>query len=94
MLEARGIDLDIVLTGGSADKPRADVILAKGPKGVVRSLCGQTSLRVTFALVEQDTLILSNSSMLMHAAAAFYRPTVTVLGPMHFTKDDHDLLWG
>ncbi len=85
--------LDIVLVGGPADRRRAATVLGEGIAGA-RSLCGDTSLRVTFALAEQADLVLCNASMLLHVAAAFRRPTVAVLGGMHVDRAGHDRLWG
>jgi len=87
-----GWPLNILLLGGSADRERANQMIAGGPPGI-RALCGETTLRVSFALAEQADLVLTNSSMLLHAAAAFRRSTVAVLGPFHATQD-HDALWG
>jgi ADP-heptose:LPS heptosyltransferase len=84
--------IDILLLGGAADRERAHWIVAGGPPGM-RVLCGETTLRVSFALAEQADLVLTNSSMLLHAAAAFRRPTVATLGPFHAAQD-HDALWG
>jgi len=87
-----GRRLNILLLGGGADRERANQIIAQSPPGT-RSLCGETTLRVSFALAEQAGLVMANASMLMHAAAAFRRPTVTVIGPFH-AEQDHDALWG
>jgi ADP-heptose:LPS heptosyltransferase len=87
--------LNILLLGGAADRVSADQIITNGPPGI-RSLCGEASLRVSFALAEQADVALTNASMLFHVAAAFHRPTVTVLGPFFAEDygDDHDKLWG
>ena len=87
-----GRPLNILLLGGAADRERANQIMAGAPAGT-RALCGETTLRVSFALVEQADLVLSNPSMLFHAAAAFRRPTVAVLYPL-FADQDHDAIWG
>jgi ADP-heptose:LPS heptosyltransferase len=92
--DALGVEsgVNILLLGGPADRERANQIITTGPPGI-RALCGETSLRVSFALAEQADLVLTNSSMLLHAAAAFRRPTLAVLGPFH-ADQDHDALWG
>ena len=87
-----GRPLNILLLGGSADRERANQIIASAPAGT-RALCGETTLRVSFALAQQADLVLTNSSMLLHAAAAFRRPTVAVICPFHAAQD-HDALWG
>ncbi len=85
--------LNIVLVGGPVDQDRAARVLSAGIPGA-RSLCGDSSLRTTFALAEQADLVLCNGSMLLHVAAAFRRPTVAVLGGMHQDQAGHDRLWG
>ena len=93
MLGAAGARLDVVLVGGPADRARASQVLGDGLSGV-RSLAGETSLRATFALAEQADVVLTNASMLLHVAAAFRRPTVTVLGGLFPDAPGHDVLWG
>jgi ADP-heptose:LPS heptosyltransferase len=87
-------DVEILLVGSAADEPRAAQIVAASGAARVRSMVGQTSLRTTFALADQADLVLTSSSMLLHVAAAFYRPTVAVLGGMLADTQAHDALWG
>ena len=84
---------NMLLIGGSADRERAEQVMAARIPGL-RSVCGEVPLRTTFALTEQADLVLTNASMLLHVAAAFRRPTVTVLGGMHADIGDHDRAWG
>ena len=94
MAEEQGMQApDIVLVGGPGDRERASQIEAVGGEAV-RSVCGETTLRITFALAEQADLVLTNPSMLLHVAAAFRRPTVTVLGGPYSDPQEHDRLWG
>lgn len=87
--------LDVVIVGGAADRACAEeVIAASGAAGKIRSLAGQVSLRATFALTEQADVVLTNSSMLLHVAAAFRRPTVAVLGGALADAAAHDTVWG
>jgi ADP-heptose:LPS heptosyltransferase len=85
--------LEILLTGGPADIERATAITSICQNGV-RSICGQTSLRMMFALAEQSDLVLTNASMLLHVAAAFRRPTLAILGGPNADREAHDRLWG
>lgn len=87
-------DLEILIVGSAADQPRAAQILAACGTARVRSVAGQTSLRTTFALAGQADAVLTNSSMLLHVAAAFRRPTVAVLGGTLADTQAHDALWG
>jgi len=84
---------DVVLVGGAADRDRGREIAALSG-GSVRSLCGETSLRMTFALTAAADAVLTNASMLAHTAAAFRKPAVVVLGGMHRDRDAYDRLWG
>jgi ADP-heptose:LPS heptosyltransferase len=83
----------VLLVGGAADRERGSRIAALAG-GTVRSLCGATSLRTTFALTRAADAVLTNASMLAHTAAAFRKPTIVVLGGMHRDRDAYDRLWG
>jgi ADP-heptose:LPS heptosyltransferase len=92
---ALGHALDIVVVGGAADEAKAAEIVAACCSGVtIRSLAGRVSLRGTFALAEQADVVLTNPSMLLHASAAFRRPTVAVLGGTFADAKAHDTVWG
>jgi ADP-heptose:LPS heptosyltransferase len=94
-LEQQGRACEIVIVGSAADQPRAaEAIAAAGPGASVRSVAGEVPMRVMFALVEQADVVLTNSTMLMHVAAAFRRPTVAVLGGSITKPDVHDAIWG
>jgi heptosyltransferase-2 len=58
------------------------------------NFAGHLSLRETFALVAAADLVICNSSMLMHAAAAFDRPTFVLLGESFASTRQHDAQWG
>lgn len=85
--------VEVLLVGGGSDRDRGRRIAARAGAGV-RSLCGETSLRTTFALCAAVDSVLTNASMLSHAAAAFRKPTVVVLGGMHQDREAFDRLWG
>jgi len=86
---------DIILIGGPAEEARAAQVIAhSGADAGVRSMVGRTSLRTTFALAEQADVVITNSSMLLHVAAAFRRPTVAVLGGTVANAKGHDVVWG
>jgi len=52
------------------------------------------TLRETFALVADADLVICNSSMLLHVAAAFHVPTVLLLGPSIDSASVHHATWG
>ncbi len=85
--------LDVLIVGSDADRERGRRI-AEEAGASVRSVCGETSLRLTFALCERATAVLANASMLSHAAAAFRRPSTVVLGGMNPDAASYDALWG
>ncbi|MFP3554287.1 glycosyltransferase family 9 protein [Paraburkholderia sp. SIMBA_049] len=94
-LEQQGHACEVVIIGSAGDQARAaEAIAAAGPGVSVRSVAGEAPMRVMFAIVEQADVVLTNSTMLMHVAAAFRRPTVAVLGGSITKPDVHDAIWG
>jgi len=81
----------IALVGGVGDS-EAGAELANGLDGVT-SFAGKLSLRQTFALTAASHKALTNSSMLMHVAAAFDKPAVVVLGAEFESAQSHARLW-
>jgi heptosyltransferase-2 len=82
----------ILSVGAHQDAPATRIIQAHTPSVV--NLCGSTTLRQTFALCSSADLILCNSSMLMHAGAAFNKRTAVFLGPGFTSAQEHALTWG
>jgi ADP-heptose:LPS heptosyltransferase len=94
-LQRSGDRCDILIVGSETDKARAnEAIAAAGPNVPVRSVAGEVSMRTVFALAENANAVLTNSTMLMHVAAAFHRPTVAVLGGSITRPTVHDAIWG
>jgi ADP-heptose:LPS heptosyltransferase len=81
----------ILLVGGPGDHA-AGTELAHHLPGV-HNLAGGVSLRDTLALAATTGRVLCNSSFVMHAAAAFDRPTVIVLGPAYSSARAHAAQW-
>lgn len=52
------------------------------------------TLREVFALVAIADLVICNSSMVLHVAAAFQRPVLCLLGPAFRSVSAHDAQWG
>jgi len=88
-----GLAVDILLSGGTGDVERANQILQCLPN-VFRSIVGVTPLRITFAVAAAADVVITNSSMLLHAAAAFRRPTLAILGGRNADAAAHDVKWG
>lgn len=94
-IEKAGNACNIAIVGSDADRLRAhEAIAAAGPGVQIRSMAGEISMRIMFALVETADVVLTNSSMLLHVAAAFRRPTVAVLGGSVTRPEVHDAIWG
>ncbi len=90
---SREMPLNVLIVGSASDGYAGTEIAARSVANV-RSVCGTTSLRVCFALVEQSDFVLTSPSMLLHAAAAFRRPTLAIVGGSYPDVDAHDQLWG
>ncbi len=66
------------LIGSPNDRPAGDPIAAAVPD--VRNACGRTDLGTAIDLLAQASVVVSNDSGLMHAAAAVGRPLVALFG--------------
>ena len=82
----------IILIGGENDRPSAARI-AQANAGA-KDLVGKLSLRETFAIIAESTLVVCNSSMAMHAAAAFRKPCLVLLGGWFPSATAHATQWG
>jgi ADP-heptose:LPS heptosyltransferase len=87
-----GVGATVIVVGGREDEEQARLITASCT-GVV-SLAGQLTLRETFSLVSASDLVISNSSMLMHVAAAFSKPSLVLLGESIASTRQHVAQWG
>ena len=85
-------DWEVIICGGKADYDLGEYIKVSVP--AVRNLCGDLSLRETFAVTAAADIIFANASMLLHVAAAFKRPTLLLLGPGFESNRKHTILWG
>ncbi len=75
----RKVSRPIILLGGKEDeRTGAAITEAVGPN--VISYCGKISLNESAALVERAAVVLTHDTGLMHIAAAFKRPVVSVWG--------------
>jgi heptosyltransferase-2 len=79
-LAQRFIDSGYVvwLVGSPNDRVAADPIAAATPE--VRNVCGRTDLGTAIDLLATASVVISNDSGLMHAAAAVGRPLVALFG--------------
>lgn len=82
----------IAVVGGPGEKEIVTDVAGQQP--AVWPFPGDLSLRQTFALVAAADIVVCNSSMLLHVAAAFRRPTVAVLGDSFQSAAQHQRQWG
>ena len=85
-------DVDLVVLGGKEDFEHGERITQISDTW--KNLAGKTSLRESFAIVKSSDLVLSNSSVLMHAAAAFDVPNLVLLGEWYDSAALHHKQWG
>lgn len=90
---ATSFHLPFLVLGGREDEAlTAGVAGAAGP--LARTLPRPAGLRQVFGLLAACDLVLCNSSMPLHAAAAFSRPTVALLGEAFSSSSLHQAQWG
>jgi len=70
----------IVVIGGPEDGPLAAPLVDAAPDRVA-SAVGQTSLRVSAALIERAAVLVTNDSAPLHLASAVGTPVVAIFGP-------------
>jgi heptosyltransferase-2 len=84
-------DLEIAIVGGPRERALAAELAAISPG--IRAF-PDLGLRETFALTAAADGVICNSSLLLHAAAAFRRPTLALLGPAFPSARHHQAQWG
>jgi ADP-heptose:LPS heptosyltransferase len=85
-------DLELVVVGGADTVELAGRMEAQVPK--IRNFANKLRLRETFALVSAADLIVANSNMVLHVAAAFGKRTIVLLGPLYSSSQVHQVEWG
>lgn len=73
------IDHPVILLGGKEDAMNGDLIAASDP-GKIYNACGRFSLNESADLVQRSRLIITHDTGLMHIAAAFRKPVLSVWG--------------
>lgn len=74
------LHLPIVLFGGEEDHKRGDELENIVSSGKIINTCGQFSLNQSASLVKQASLMITNDTGLMHIAAAFKKPIISIWG--------------
>ncbi len=77
-----GDGLEVWLLGSPNDRPATDAVLAAAGDagGAIRDLSGRTDLGTAIDLLSLASIVVSNDSGLMHAAAAVGAPLVALFG--------------
>jgi len=73
------IDHPIILMGGPEDKADGELIAAVDPHKIYNA-CGKFSINESADLVRRSKLIITHDTGLMHIAAAFKKPVISVWG--------------
>jgi ADP-heptose:LPS heptosyltransferase len=84
--------LSVLVLGGPREEATVARVAAASPRAW--SLPEPPPLRQVFALAATADVIVCNSSMLMHAAAAFAKPTLVLLGESFPSASRHQAQWG
>ncbi len=74
----KGRGFDVVLVGSASERDVCSAVEARA--GVVKNLCGVTSLREFFAVVKGARLVVSNDSSPVHVAVSVGTPVVEIYG--------------
>jgi ADP-heptose:LPS heptosyltransferase len=85
-------DLSILILGGLREEGKVAQVAAGSP--CAWHLSEMPTLRQVFALLAAADLVLCNSSMLLHTAAAFAKPTLVLLGESFDSARQHQAQWG
>ncbi|MFM2139013.1 MAG: hypothetical protein RJA57_1320 [Bacteroidota bacterium] len=74
-----GIRFPVILLGGAEDRERGEDIAAADPVKIYNA-CGKFSLNESADLVRKSRLVVTHDTGLMHIAAAFGRPIISLWG--------------
>ncbi len=75
----RQLDFPIVLLGGPEDKINGDAIATLDPEKIYNA-CGKFNINESAGLVKKAKLIITHDTGLMHVAAAFRKPIISIWG--------------
>lgn len=73
------VSFPIILLGGNEDRENGAKIAAADPIKIYNA-CGKFSLHESADLVKQSRLIITHDTGLMHIAAAFHKPIISIWG--------------
>lgn len=73
------VPFPVILVGGPEDRDAGSVIAEQDPIKIYNS-CGKFSINESAALIERARVVVSHDTGLMHVAAAFQKPIVSIWG--------------
>ncbi|HEX7182466.1 MAG TPA: glycosyltransferase family 9 protein [Thermoanaerobaculia bacterium] len=85
-------ELSVLVLGGPRERNLVEPVAAALPR--VRTFAEPPGLRQVFALLAACDLVVCNSSMPLHVATAFGKPTVVLLGEAFPSAIAHQAQWG
>ena len=85
-------NVELAFLGSARDRESGEALAQSLPK--LKNLAGQTSLRQTMAIIAHADIVICNTTMFMHVAAAFEVPTLVMLGPWYDSAKLHKAQWG
>ncbi|PIP53799.1 MAG: glycosyl transferase [Bacteroidetes bacterium CG23_combo_of_CG06-09_8_20_14_all_32_9] len=74
------IPFPVILFGGKEDIPQAEQIISTCNNKNIFNSCGKFNLNQSASLVKQSKVIVSHDTGLMHIAAAFQKPVISLWG--------------
>ncbi len=74
------ISLPVVLLGGTEDAAKGEEIKQLSEHERILNACGKLNLHQSASLIRQSALVISNDTGLMHIAAAFEKPVISIWG--------------
>jgi len=75
----RALPLPVFLLGGPSDREAGDQVAGRAGERV-HNLCGRLRINQSASVVRQSAVVISHDTGLMHIAAAFRKPIVSVWG--------------
>lgn len=75
-----GMEIPVVLLGGKEDTVKGEGIEKALPDRQVINLCGALTLHQSALVVKKSTVVITHDTGLMHIAAAFDKPVLSVWG--------------
>ena len=74
------ISKPVVLIGGTDDRNRGEEIIKLAPESDIINTCGELNINRSASLVNLSEVIITNDTGLMHIAAAFNKPIISIWG--------------